>query len=473
MSALRQSIEDRPYQNRVVSETLALLQRGKKGVIQEGPTGSGKTEMFTRVIRVMAQAGKCCAVFVHRDPLLKQASERLLRYGVPHGIIKPDHELCVGDTVHVASIDTVLARIDRPEYRRWLRSLDLAVFDEAHHCPADKWQRVMALIYGQFLGPTATPWRLDGKGLGDAGFDAVVRAPGVRQLIEMGYLAPFRVIAPPMPEFDRKSLSVMAGDYAQGDLQRMFDTAPRLAAMVRNYNRFAAGFPAFGFATGIDHAEHMAEAFRSFSWAAASVSGDTPEDDLDDALRKLGKNHLQMVASAQKLYEGTDVPAVTAVIDEALTASTQRYIQRVGRCFRLHEDKSEAIVLDLVGNSAMHGMPDADRPWSLEGGVKGLERQVEPTRRCIRCWRVHAWADRCIGCGAVYPKAKGEPVTVWHLPSVGKLRPEMVASKTVGEVVAMATTRRELEMIAQIKGIADHKWIDRAVSRSAIGRAAE
>ena len=459
----------RAYQTRNVHEILGMLCRNRSP-IYFAPTGAGKTEVFVNVVgEIRASADWDCGIFVYRDPLLKQASERLTRYGIPHGILKPGHELCAGDRVVVASVDTVRARMDRPEYRRWLSRIKLAVFDEAHHAPADMWQQIMGrMAAALFLGPTASPWRMDGKGLRDAGFNAVVRAPGIRELVGMGYLAPFRVVAPPMPPLDRELLKVTAGDYNQAEVQALMDNDQRLLAMVRNYNRLAAGLPAFGFATGINHADRMAAIFRRFGWAAAAVSGETPEADLDKALADLGLNRMQMVASAQKLYEGTDVPAVTAVIDEAPTASTQRFIQRVGRCLRMHQDKTRALIIDTAGNTAVHGMPDAERPWTLEGGVKGLERQVEPTRRCARCWTVHSWADACPECAARYPKSKGK-APVWHLPMIGGMRPEMIASMTVADAARQATTRREMELVAQIKGM-DRAWVDRAMTWT--GRAA-
>lgn len=471
-------LQDRPPQNRVVAEMLAHLQRGARGVVLEASTGFGKTECFTRVIHDRVNDSWRCAVFVHRETLMQQASERLTAYGIPHGLIAPGHELCVGDTVWVVMIAAATARIHHPEYRRWIGTLDLVIIDECHRAVADSYARIIAMLRGQMIGASATCWRLDGRGLGEVGFDRVVRAPPMRKLIEMGYLAPFVVIAPPMPDFDRAALRMTAGEINQADAQAAMDTDDRLVAMVRHYNRFAGGLPAFGFATGIVHAERMAETFRRFNWPSVSVSGETDDVDIsgkpDGALARLARSDLLMVSSALKLIEGVDVPAVSAVIDEAPTASTQRYVQRVGRCLRTHADKTQAVILDTCGNSAVHGLPDAERQWTLEGGVKGLERQVEPTSRCIRCWRVHPYASKCPGCGLGYPKAKGDaPATVWHLPSIGGVRPEVIAGQTLGEAMKLARSRKDLERLAEMKGVQDRKWVDRMAKHLGLREAAE
>jgi superfamily II DNA or RNA helicase len=459
----------RPYQSRAANEILALLHRGKSPLFVL-PTRGGKTRVASEVVGTLIGMGWEIGFFVHRIELLRQASKAMTRAGIPHGVLMPGHDL-TGHPVHIASIDTVLARLSAGDraIAAWVMRLRLILPDEAHHFPSDKWQCVRQMSRALLFGVTATPYRGDGQGLGSAGFSAAVRGPSMRELIEGGYLADFDVFAPPV-SLDLGKLKLRGGDYAADEVRGLVDNPDFIMMAARAYARFSPGQPCVVFGAGVQHAEHIALGCRRAGWSAVSIDGTTGAEDREQALIDLAADRLNVLASCDLISEGVDLPAVGSAILGRPTKSTQLYMQQAGRPLTPHTDKGRAIIVDLVGNTAVHGMPDAERPWTLDGGVKGLERQVGPTRRCARCWRVHAWAEICPGCGARYPKSKDKtPATLWHLPSVGKMRPELIAGMTVADAARQATNRREMELVAEIKGL-DSKWVDRAMSWA--GRAA-
>lgn len=158
------TISLRLYQSTAVNEILAHLQRGASGVLLEAPVGSGKTTMGMEIVARMIELGRSVGWFTHRVELADQAAERADLYGISHGRIMPGRELS-GLPFHIASIDTVTARMAK--LRPWLESLEFAVFDESHHIASESWSRIAdAMTRAQKLGLTATPYRLDGKGLG-------------------------------------------------------------------------------------------------------------------------------------------------------------------------------------------------------------------------------------------------------------------------------------------------------------------
>jgi hypothetical protein len=120
--------------------------------------------------------------------------------------------------------------------------------------------------------------------------------------------------------------------------------------------------------------------------------------------------------------------------------------------------KPHGIVVDLVGNVTHHGMPDADRPWTLQGGVAGLERQVPPTSRCPRCYLVvEAGADRCPGCGAEYVArlsvtVNGVPLHL--LPPVGGLPAATIATMDFPSLTRLDLPRADWERVAEIRQVA-------------------
>jgi superfamily II DNA or RNA helicase len=410
----------RPYQEKNVAEILACLARGESPLYVL-PTGGGKTEVFVAATEAVGCAGWETAIFVHRKELLRQASKRLTQAGIPHGVIAPGCDL-TSHRVHVASIDTVGARLEA--LTPWLKRLHLGIADEAHHAVASKWDRVLQMLPRR-LGVTATPCRTDGRGLGETGlFQRMVRGPGIAELTRMGYLAPAAVYAPPTG-LDLSKVAKRGGDYVIGQLAGLVDVDVLTLTAVRWYARKCLGDPAVVFCTTVEHAKHVAEAFAAHGWRARSVDGTMRDADRDAAIGGLADGSVQVLTSCELIGEGLDIPAVSAAILLRPTESTSLYLQQIGRALRPHEDKTEATILDLVGNTARHGMYDADRQWDLKGGLRGLERAVAGTWRCRKCHRVQGRpeTDRVMTCtcGATTQKTSGfaSAVVESHPPIAG------------------------------------------------------
>ncbi len=383
----------RPYQSKNLAELLACLARGESPLYVL-PTGGGKTQILCSVAADRMRDGWNVGIFVHRVELLRQASHRLSSLGIEHGILAPGHEL-TSHRVHVASIDTVAARKER--LTPWLKSLDLAIPDEAHHAVAAKWAETLA-IPKQRLGVTATPCRTDGKGLGESGlFQRLVRGPSIIELTEAGYLAPGQVFAPPTG-LDLGAVAKRGGDYVIGQLAALVDTDVLTRLALRWYDKIAlpdilrgkAPPPAVAFCTTVEHARHVAEAFLAHGVRAASVDGTMRGLERDAAIEGLADGSVQVLTSCELIGEGLDIPAVAAALLLRPTQSTGLYLQQIGRALRPHADKTHASIVDLVGNTATHGMFDAARQWDLAGGLKGRERAVAGTWRCRICYRVRS-----------------------------------------------------------------------------------
>lgn len=462
----------RPYQARAIAHTLAYLQRGYRGVAIESPVGSGKTTMGMEIARTLLAAGKRGAWLAHRVELCDQASERASLFGIPHGRIMPGQG--VGPhALHICSIDTLAARLG--SIAHWLESLDFLFIDEAQHIVAEGWDNVVsAARRAQKIGLSATWYRLDGRGLGEGGhFEKVVICPPVREMTQQGFLAPAHVYAPPT-SLDLSSVKKLGGDYKLNDMAAEVERAGLAVIGRRWYARHAPGQPAIVFCPTVEMAEASAAAYRAAGWSAQSVDGTMSPKERAAAVAGLGNGKIQILTSVSLLGEGFDCPEISVAILERPTASTSLFVQQIGRALRPHRDKTHAVILDLVGNTARHGMYDAPRPWTLQGGLQGLERQVPATCRCPRCWRVYEVAPACPECGLRQLRAKGEsaPATVWHLPGVAGHRPEVIASMTLGAAVERAKSRTDLERIAAIKGM-DAAWVGRLTKHLGLREAAE
>jgi superfamily II DNA or RNA helicase len=461
----------RPYQEQNVAEILACLSR-KESPLYVLPTGGGKTQCFVSVVDAVGEAGWDSAIFVHRKELLRQASKRLTQIGIPHGVIAPGCDL-TSHRVHVASIDTVGARLD--SLTPWLKRLRLGIPDEAHHAVANKWDRVLQLM-PQRLGVTATPCRTDGKGLGETGlFHRLVRGPGIRALTDDGFLAPAVVYAPPTG-LDLSKVAKRGGDYVIGQLAGLVDVDILTLTAVRWYARKCMGEPAVVFCTTVEHARHVAEAFTAHGWRARSVDGSMRDDDRDAAINGLADGSVQVLTSCELIGEGLDIPAVSAAILLRPTESTALYLQQVGRALRPHEDKTEATILDLVGNTARHGMYDADRQWDLAGGLKGQERAVAGTWRCRNCHRVHSRpakaATMLCSCGASQKTSGFASALVERHPPIAGIEADTLLRMKFQDAVKHLKTYTDLCAYGTLRGMEHPRtWAKMTMERRVATRA--
>lgn len=389
---------------------------------------------------------------------LRQTSAALSKFNVDHGLINPQFTPDIRSKVQVASVQTLVRRIDR--YARVFQP-DLIVIDEAHHATASTWRKILETYpNAHVLGVTATPIRGDGTGLGkDVGgmFDDLIMGPQVPELIAKGFLVKPIVFAP-ATRLDLSGVRIVRGDYDNKELAARVDKPKITGDAVDHYRRLCPGAPAVVFCVSIAHAEHVASEFRAAGYRAYAVDGSMEDDQRKRVLAGLGNGSVQVVCSCDLISEGTDIPAITCAILLRPTQSMGLYIQQVGRALRTLDGKSSAYILDHVGNVLTHGMPDEIREWSLDGEIKRKKKKknTEPTMRvkqCEKCFAVHAPAPKCPHCGHVYAvdgrqldKEDGE------LKQITPEQAAMIRRQKQHREVAKARTVEELEKIAAARG---------------------
>ena len=200
-----------PYQERGVKDIRALFQQGRRRVCYAAPTASGKTVVFCHLAHRIVQAGQRVAIIVHRQELVDQTCKALAAEGLAYGTIAAGYPENASAPVLACMAQTLAHRSGR------LDGIHYVVVDEAHHVVAATWRAILEKVpHARVLGVTATPERLDGKGLREA-FDALMIGPTVKTLIAGGWLSPFVVYAPERL-VDLKGIRAVAGDYALGEL---------------------------------------------------------------------------------------------------------------------------------------------------------------------------------------------------------------------------------------------------------------
>ena len=156
--------------------------------------------------------------------------------------------------LQIAMVQTLVRRLDR------LRNVSLSIVDEAHHIMASTWLKITnATPNARILGVTATPERLDGRGLG-AVFDGLVLGPTVNELIASGWLVPFVVYASSSGWSISRALAQSPATIT-GDLARRMSADVVLGDAVVEYRKHLDGNTAIAFCTTIDHSAERGPVF--------------------------------------------------------------------------------------------------------------------------------------------------------------------------------------------------------------------
>lgn len=460
----------RPYQQDAVDALRASYRAGHRAPLLVSPTASGKTYMFCYITQGAAAKGNRVCILVHRQELLTQTSASLDAIGVDHGRICAGRGIRAGEQVQVASVQTLVRRLGK------VPPPDLIIVDEAHHSVAGAWGKVLAAFpQAAVLGVTATPERLDGRGLGKhcgGVFDDLVHGPSVADLIPQGFLSRPVYYAPPADTLDLTGVHMQGGDFKRKESAAAVGASKIVGDAVAHYRRICPGAPAIAFCVSVAEANRTAEQFRAAGFNSATLDGSLTDGERAARIRALGNGGLHVLTSCEIVSEGFDLPVVTAAILLRPTASLSLHLQQVGRVLRTQaapgydmstrEGRLAAIaagpkpcsyIIDHVGNLLRLGLAEDAREWSLDGRKK-RKREGEagalPNKQCPRCFAVHAPAPKCPQCGHQYdPEARQLEQVEGELQEIDAAalavqrakRREVATAKTIDDLLQVAAAR--------------------------------
>lgn len=170
----------RPYQTQLITGVQDAMRGGHRNVLAQAPTGAGKTLLTAHMLATAASKGRRSIFLVHRRELVKQSIRAFHSVGVRFGVIAAGFQPAKGHLVQIAGVQTLVKRL------REYPAPVLVVEDEAHHVAAGMWAQIRTYWPEAYhVGLTATPKRLDGKGL-SAYYSTMVQGPSVSWLIANG-----------------------------------------------------------------------------------------------------------------------------------------------------------------------------------------------------------------------------------------------------------------------------------------------
>lgn len=340
------------------ARTIAALRAAAadhRAILCVGPTGFGKSVLIALIAATHVALGGKVLVVVHRLELVSQLSAKLKAMDLQVGEIHPGATPFPAP-VQVASLQTLLSRETLPP-------ATMLIWDEAHHLLAMEWSRLWrSYPDALLLGFTATPMLADGTGLG-AAFTALVPASTKAELRESGVLVPCEVLSP--------DDALHPGELAQDPVGAILQHAPGEQGVI--------------FAPSVQVATQYACSLRAEGVPTGVVWGDMPAAQRRDTLAAYERGEVRVLTNVAILTEGWDCPPTSFIAIARRVGHLGLYDQMVGRGMRSSPGKTRCLLLDLVGATHMHGPPDEERRYSLDGRGMKRAQDAPDVRFCPVC----------------------------------------------------------------------------------------
>lgn len=407
----------RSHQVDLLDRLRVSLRAGHRRIMAQAPTGSGKTICAACIIQEARRKGKRVIMSVPFIDLVGQTVDKLLSYGITEiGVMQADHPLTDrAQPIQICSIDTLS--------RRALPEADLVIVDEAHltrkfllSWMADpKWAEV------PFIGLSATPGT---KGLGRHYTD-LCSTVTTQELIDRGFLSPFRVFAPGAPDLSK--VRIVAGEYDDNELAAAM--SPLTADIVGTWMKLGNNEPTLVFAVNRLHAQELQAAFVAVGIPTGYRDAFTSPNERKRQAQQFASGELKIITNVGTLTTGTDWD-VRCLILARPTRSKMTFVQIIGRALRTAPGKQFATILDHTSTTQRLGFV-TDIAFTLDSGErskpkKATERETPFPRMCPQCKCLRpVKVNVCPACGfEAKPKSKiacdaGELIEVTKPIAVG------------------------------------------------------
>ena len=257
-----------------MKERIVKALRLHRSVMAQMPTGTGKTYLLTAVIDSFVSNNPKEKVWIvaHRRELVSQIDETVKKF---HSYSASNTSSLLS-SVKAMSIQWLMRHYDEIE-----EEPGMIVIDEAHHALAktykEMWER---FPNAKFLGLTATPCRLNGKGFTDL-FDVLVQSWSVPEFISKGRLATYDFVSIKSDGVTQRLIDSLQkrgadGDYQNKEMDRLLNKKPSIERLYQSLEEFGKDRKGIVYAINISHANAIAEFYREHGIAAVAIDSKTP-----------------------------------------------------------------------------------------------------------------------------------------------------------------------------------------------------
>lgn len=364
-----------------MKERIEKALRLHRSVMAQMPTGTGKTYLLTAVIDSFVSNNPMEKVWIvaHRRELVLQIDETVRKF---HSYYASNTSSLLS-SVKAMSIQWLMRHYDEIE-----EEPGMIVIDEAHHALAktykEMWER---FPNAKFLGLTATPCRLNGKGFTDL-FDILVQSWSVPEFISKGRLTTYDFVSIKSDGVTRRLIDSLQkrgadGDYQNKEMDMLLNKKPSIERLYQSLEEFGKDRNGIVYAINISHAQKIKKLYQEHGVKAIAIDSKTPAVERQQDIEAFKKGDIQVLVNVDIFSEGFDCPDVEFVPLARPTLSLAKYLQMVGRGLRVAKGKKNCVIIDNVGLYRVFGLPSQVWNWNamFEGKLKVGKRKETPKDR--------------------------------------------------------------------------------------------
>lgn len=364
-----------------MKERIEKALRLHRSVMAQMPTGTGKTYLLTAAIDSFVEDNPNTKVWIvaHRKELVSQIEETIKKF-YSYSSSK-NKSLLV--SVKAMSIQWLSRHYNEIE-----EEPGMIVIDEAHHALAktykEMWERFPK---AKFLGLTATPCRLNGKGFMDL-FDVLVQSWNIPEFISKGRLATYDFVSIKSDGVTQRLIDSLQkrgadGDYQNKEMDMLLNKRPSIERLYQSFEEYGKDRKGIVYAINISHAKKIMELYQEHGIKAVAIDSKTPAAERQADIEAFKNGDIQVLVNVDIFSEGFDCPDVEFVQLARPTLSLAKYLQMVGRGLRVAKGKKNCVIIDNVGLYRVFGLPSQVWNWkaTFEGRLKYSRKKETPKER--------------------------------------------------------------------------------------------
>ena len=417
-----------------MKERIEKALRLHRSVMAQMPTGTGKTVLLASVVESFLREHSNCNVWIvaHRRELVSQIKDTLNKFLLNFSFSKITPSLFTlkeGSTSHPGPLtlrgeggnrptrcsEPLRSKVGGPSKVspdclsasafnvpikavsiQWLskhydeieEEPGMIVIDEAHHALAKTYKGMWDRFpKAKFLGLTATPCRLNGKGFTDL-FDVLVQSWSVPEFISKGRLATYDFVSIKSDGVTQRLIDSLQkrgadGDYQNKEMDMLLNKKPSIERLYQSLEEFGKDRKGIVYAINISHAQKITKLYQENGVKAIAIDSKTPATERQQDIEAFKKGDIQVLVNVDIFSEGFDCPDVEFVQLARPTLSLAKYLQMVGRGLRVAKGKKNCVIIDNVGLYRVFGLPSQVWNWNamFEGKLKvGKRKETQKDR---------------------------------------------------------------------------------------------
>ena len=368
------------YQEDMV-ERIEKAFRLHRSVMAQMPTGTGKTYLLTATIDSFVEDNPNTKVWIvaHRKELVSQIEVTIKKF-YSYSSSK--------NTSLLVSVKAMSIQWLSRHYNEIEEEPGMIVIDEAHHALAktykEMWKRFPK---AKFLGLTATPCRLNGKGFMDL-FDVLVQSWNIPEFISKGRLATYDFVSIKSDGVTQRLINSLQkrgadGDYQNKEMDMLLNKRPSIERLYQSFEEYGKDKKGIVYAINISHAKKIMELYQEHGIKAVAIDSNSPAAERQADIEAFKKGDIQVLVNVDIFSEGFDCPDVEFVQLARPTLSLAKYLQMVGRGLRVAKGKKNCVIIDNVGLYRVFGLPSQVWNWkaTFEGRLKYSRKKETPKER--------------------------------------------------------------------------------------------